>query len=80
MGPTTKELHIHLSADRHVPAGEIHLLAAYADYAELEEFFSCHFDTLAYTHDELGFPNQLYRCPKGSMFIRGANGEIGGPA
>lgn len=73
----TKELHIHLGTNTHTKPGRIHLLAAFEDYKELQEFFSLHFDTLSYTHDEIGFPETLYKCPKGSMFIRDENGEIG---
>lgn len=77
MIPTKKEIHIHLGASHYTLAGQIHLLAAPADYVELQEFFSKHFDTLNYTHDEMGFPETLYRCPKGFMFVRHKDGEIG---
>jgi hypothetical protein len=73
---TTKDLHIHLKADKYVRDGVIHLLASFSDYVQLQEFFSSHFNTFSYTHDEIGFPDQLFECPKGSMFVRDETGEL----
>jgi hypothetical protein len=52
------------------------LLAAPADFKELEAFFSTHFDTQSFTKDEMGFPVAQFECPKGSMFVRDENGNL----
>lgn len=72
----TKDLFIKLQADPYAKPGHIFLLASPQDYKELEEFFSSHFNTLSYTHDETRFPIKLFKCPKGSMFVRDENGAI----
>jgi len=75
---TTKELYIHLGTSVYVKPGQIHLLASPQDFKELEVFFSSNFDTLSFTRDEFGLPEQLYVCPKGSMFVRSETGEVTG--
>ena len=71
-----KEIFIHLGTSGFSKPGTVHLLAAPADYAELAAFLSSHFDTLNYTHDELGFPDKVFRCPAGKMFVRDSNGKL----
>lgn len=73
---TTKELMIHLSAEKYAKPGTIHLLASYADFKELEDFLSANFDTCAFDKDELGFPSVCYKVKKGSKFLRNEDGTF----
>jgi hypothetical protein len=76
MNDENPKLFIHLGAHHYTKPGYIHLLASFQDYEKLQIFFSKHFDTLSYTHDEIGFPVSLYECPKDSMFLRDEKGEL----
>lgn len=73
---TSKDLHIHLGHSAYVKPGDIQLLASPQDYKELEAFLSSHFNTVSFTHDDMGFPEQKFVCPKGSVFVRDENGEL----
>lgn len=73
---TSKDLCIHLGSFACVAPGKFHLLCAPCDYAELQQFFSSHFDTVSATHDDIGFPDGWYKCPKGTMFVRDEKGEL----
>jgi len=70
------KLYIHLGTAWEAKPGFIHLLASPQDYEKMQIFFSKHFDTLSYIHDEIGFPGLLYEVKKGSMFLRDENGEL----